>query len=194
MTASIFSDISWHPPEQVFANWQLPKQLQDWLLDASSLTLRLKAFTPDFNVQVLHHASAALTSDECLQVQASTDAKCQVREVLLQAQQTPWVFARSIIPQASSGLLNELQQVGNKPLGQILFTHPGVSLGGFELAVFSPNSQLGRFNTELTGTQQTLFGRRRIFWVEQIPVLIAEVFLSPAPCYNLDTQPHKELK
>lgn len=187
MTASIFSDITWHTPEQVFANWQLEETLQNWLLDASSLTLRLKTFTADFNVQVLHHASAPLTPDEHLQVQPGIDTQCQVREVFLRAHNTPWVFARSVIPQAPSGLLNELQQVGNNPLGQVLFTHPGVTLGEFELAVFSATSQLGRLNTQLTGFQQTLFGRRRVFWVEQIPVLIAEVFLSPAPCYNLHT-------
>lgn len=188
MTASIFSDIEWISPHQALETWQLDARLQSWLLDPSSLTARLHTCTSDFNVKVLRHAADAITGDEQAFMQLPEYAQCQVREVLLCDRQNPWVFARSVIPQASEGLLFELQNIGDRPLGEALFNHSGVTPGDFQLAIFSPPSQMAVFNTQLTGTTQTLYGRRRVFWVKQAPVLVAEVFLSSAPCYNLNTK------
>lgn len=188
MTASIFSDTTWIPPHQALNAWQPDTRLRSWLLDPGSLTSRLQTFTDNFNVRVLRHAPGALGADELSLMRLPANTDCQVREVLLCDRQSPWVFARSIIPQASDGLLLELQNIGTSPLGEALFTHPGVTPGDFQLAAFNSLSKIATLNTKLTHTTQTLYGRRRVFWVKQAPVLVAEVFLSNAPCYNLNTK------
>ena len=48
--------------------------------------------------------------------------RCRVREVYLCVDNIPVVFARSILPTSScTGINRDLLQVGNKPLGDVLF-------------------------------------------------------------------------
>lgn len=185
VTLSILNDSQWLSAGQALSHWQLPPTLQDWLFDPGSLTSRLQAAGTDFGLQVLQHSLSDVSSDELQFMQRDAHLPCQVREVLLCDQHIPWVFARSVIPQAADGLLHRLQHIGDRPLGQALFTHADVSPGPFEVAVFEPDAAMGQLNTELTGQTKTIYGRRRVFWVDQAPVLVAEVFLSRAPCYNL---------
>ncbi|MCC5878936.1 MAG: chorismate lyase [Idiomarina sp.] len=192
MTSSILTDTNWLCAEQALREWHLPPLLQDWLLDPGSLTTRLQAASSDFNVQVLRHDTGSVSHDELHMMQRVPQLPCQVREVLLREQTTPWVFARSVIPQSPHGLLHELQNIGSNPLGQALFTHADVSPGDFEFALFEPASAMGRLNTTLSGHSHAIYARRRIFWVEDAPVLVAEVFLSDAPCYNLISKNKKE--
>lgn len=183
MSVTIFSDTQWYESTAHPNFSSLSSNLKDWLLDTGSLTQRLQSRIA-FNVQVLRHASAPLTHDELAHVAPWTHQSTQCREVLLRDDTTPVVFARSVIPSAEKGLLHDLQHIGNSPLGELLFTHPKVRIGNFELALFTPDSQVGQLNQELTGAQVPVWGRRRSFYVDDIPVLVAEVFLSTAPCYN----------
>lgn len=183
VSITIFSDTQWYASAAHPNLPSLSPSLSDWLLDAGSLTQRLQQQS-DFNVQVLRHANADLAPDELTHIAPWGSRTTQCREVLLRDSRTPVVFARSVIPRADAGLLYELQHIGGRPLGDILFTHPSVRSGGFQIAQFAPYSQIGQLNQELTGIQATVWGRRRNFYVDDVPVLVAEVFLSTAPCYN----------
>lgn len=184
MSATIFSDTTWYEAAAHPGLRTLGPNLRDWLQDPGSLTQRLRQHLLSFNVQVLRHQPAELTLDELAKVAPWGEHTTQCREVLLCDGKVPAVFARSIIPQAERGLLHKLQHIGTQPLGEALFTHSDVDIGPFEVAYFAPNSQVGLLNQQLTGISESLWGRRRNFYVENTPVLVAEVFLSTAPCYN----------
>lgn len=180
---TIFSATRWYASAAHPNVTSLSSSLSDWLLDVGSLTQRLQRQS-DFNVQVLRHTSGVLTPDELANLSPWDTRSTQCREVLLRDGVTPLVFARSVIPCAESGLLHELQHIGGRPLGDMLFTHPNVRRGHFQLAQFAPDSPVGQLNQQLTGVQAEVWGRRRNFYVDDVPVLVAEVFLSTAPCYN----------
>lgn len=184
VTDTIFSDTPWHSPEAT----TLPPDIDQWLLDPGSLTTKLRQHTSAFNVRVLHHGPGLLSEDERELLDQYADG-AQVREVLLCAGTTPWVFARSLIPATgtASSTLTQLQSIGNKPLGEALFNTPAVRRGPFQVSCFSQSSRIATLDhTHAVNkvSAGTLWGRRRIFWVGSIPVLVAEVFLRQAPCYR----------
>lgn len=184
MSATIFSDTPWHDAAAHPDLDQLSPLLKRWLLDPGSLTERLQRHAHSFQVDVQHHGAGPLTADEHQAIAPWHEHNSQCREVLLCDAQTPLVFARSVIPTAPDGLLHALQHIGDSPLGEALFTHPEVTTGAFELAHFPVSSQIGVLNQRLTGISATIWGRRRNFYVAETPVLVAEVFLSTAPCYK----------
>ncbi|RUO33927.1 hypothetical protein CWE14_05600 [Aliidiomarina soli] len=181
LASTHLSDVTWVNIDDL----PLPDALADWLTDEDSLTLKLQRYTGQFNVRVLRHEKATAQTDEVAFMQtAQHNPDVQVREVLLCDEERPWVFARSIIPQHPSRILQQLQDIGEQPLGQILFTHPDVVAGPFQVARFGPSSQIGRFSTDLTGSERDLWARRRNFWLADQAILVAEVFLPNAPCYD----------
>ena len=184
MSATIFSDTTWHDAAVHPLKDTLSAPLQSWLQDPGSLTRRLQQQCTGFNVQVLRHQTAPLAADEQAHISPWPAHQAQCREVLLCDATVPVVYARSIIPQADTGLLHRLQHIGTQPLGEALFTEPGIAIGPFQWAYFAPHSSLGLLNQQLTGTHRALWGRRRRFFVDNNPVLVAEVFLSTAPCYE----------
>lgn len=184
VTDTLFANITWHSPDAI----EIPAYIRPWLLDPESLTAKLRQHTDQFNVQVLRHGHGALSKDENLLLGEHAQTT-QVREVLLCAGNAPWVFARSLIPEGSSRdtTLNELQNIGNKPLGEALFDTPAVTRGPFQIASFRPEGQIAGLDKSYPqnfAATKHLWGRRRAFFVGTVPVIVAEVFLHQAPCYK----------
>lgn len=175
-------------PISLQAQWRLPhsesipKLLLAWLTDAGSLTEKLKALPGDFQVQVLAETEAFADEHE---YQAMSLAKQPViiREVLLYCAAVPLVYARSIIPIPPENTPMELTQLGNKPLGELLFNRHDIELGPIEIAEFAHNASVSQLNQQLHGNNARIWGRRRCFHLPEQAILVAEVFLSKAPCY-----------
>ncbi|WP_280523531.1 chorismate--pyruvate lyase family protein [Lacimicrobium alkaliphilum] len=156
--------------------------LKNWLLDTGSLTERLQAHCRDFRVRVLGQQPAPLLDNE--QELMGHDTPYVVREVLLCAEQTPWVFARSLLPSAlceTGG--GELSALGDKPLGRLLFNDPRFIRQPFQLTCIQPRNKLQQ-QLRLAGSQ-TLWGRRSVFLFQQWRLMVAEVFLPQCPAYKL---------
>jgi chorismate--pyruvate lyase len=96
---------------------------QDWLNDSGSLTQKIeKAIGQKLVVKVLRDRRQSLHPDEYHYFQ-NRIKHCRVREVLLCANETPLVIARSIIPTlSSSGSNHSILRLGTKPLGAVLFS------------------------------------------------------------------------
>lgn len=156
--------------------------LKNWLLDTGSLTERLQSQCRQFSVAVIGQRPIPLDLEELNQLDGknSNSLKWHVREVMLLGDGRPWVFARSIIPQSLCE--GDLAQLGNKPLGKIIFNDSRFSRSGFQLCqVKNPNQWLTGIGVH---NRTSLWGRRSVFSFENLKMSVAEVFLPEAPAYR----------
>lgn len=173
------------------AHWQaasawahlLSPQQQQWLSDDSSLTAKLKAHCSQFSVHLLGQQQATLLADEARWL--GDDDAVTVREVILYCDSKPWVFARSVFPlQALQATQLNLAHLGNRPLGEHLFSQPDLQRSAIEISAFSPHSRVGQLHQQLGFTAHTLWGRRSRFSAAGQHILVAEVFIGAAPLYH----------
>ncbi len=170
-------------------DWQEPhlaesSTLNEWLLDPSSLTAKLKALAPDFRVEILFQQQQACQPHEVDFLGIHPNDATLVREVLLYCHNQPWVYARSILPLATLTEADQaLAKMGTNPLGEQLFSRSDIKPGRIQVASFSPSTKPGQLNTHYYSLQHLLWGRRRLFHLQHGAISVAEVFLSPTPCY-----------
>lgn len=156
---------SWHPHRRR-NHISLPRNLQYWLLDPGSLTQRLmQTSRGDFRVERLHEGWGRATLSEARVLGISPRQKVWVREVHLLGCGEPWVFARSLIPFSTlRGRQRRLRNLGNTPLGAVLFQDTSMRRGPIETA-------------RVQYRNQSTWGRRSVFYLENRPLLVNEVFL-----------------
>jgi chorismate--pyruvate lyase len=169
-----FAGLPWKPKQ--YLAQQIPEPWRDWVLDSGSLTQRLKqAFHNDFTVELIRQGMFMPTHPE-QKFLSHCSKMASIREVLLICEGKPRVFARSVIPHSSLiGSNRELLHLGNKSLGDFLFTHPGMRRGPLEVAVL-PARQFNH-HLEQTYTDEKAWGRRSLFYLHDKPISVCEVFL-----------------
>ena len=163
--------VNWHGPDDILID---DAQLKNWLLDTGSLTERVQASCQHFALQLLGQKTQVPHPSEQSLLFANGDTRYQAREILLCGDGTPWVFARSIIPQAFVDA--ELSELGNEPLGKRLFNDARFKRSEFQLCHLSASA----FGYD---TSHTLWGRRSLFTLDNYSMIVAEVFLPEAPAY-----------
>lgn len=161
----------------------LPKNalLNQWLLDADSLTAKLKRHSEHFSVEVLGQQPGIIRPDEAQWLHETSqpgEIQATIREVILCCDGKPWVFARSVFPQSAlDAEALKLGQLGASPLGAHLFAQPDLQRSAIEIAQFSAQSKVGLLHQQLGYTPQSLWGRRSCFTAASQRVLVAEVFI-----------------
>ncbi|WP_445946882.1 chorismate--pyruvate lyase family protein [Shewanella sp.] len=167
--------IQWFSPER--ADSIAEPQLKDWLLATGSLTLRLKSLCHHFEVKVLGEQLSAISPADNDLIEP-----VWVREVLLCLDDTPWVFARTLVPQALLDFKSQaFTQLGNKPLGELLYSSPEIIPGKIELARFDKDCKLAQLAASLAqNVSEPLWGRRRHFSLKQTNLTVSEIFLPAA--------------
>lgn len=174
----------WHLPKRLFFS-KVPPALLSWLLDPSSLTLRLqRACEGNFSVQVLYQHWSKPAADEASLLGIRRGERVLVRQVHLLCDGQPWVFARTVIPASTMrGRGRRLSQLGSRPLGEVLFSDPSISRGTMQIASIHPGQVLFRRATSLLEKRpETIWGRRSLFYVGHRPLLVNEVFLPNIIC------------
>ena len=168
-----------NPPEQVTS------KLLEWLFDPLSLTARLKKHCQTLSVEVLGQKIIACPPNDACDV-INVGEQVLVREVLLFCDGKPHVFARSLLPLTSlTGDQKELADLGDKPLGHIIFNNPSLERKLIQTATFEADSSVGVLSQKLTLPPLTkLWGRRSLFYLEAKPFVVTEVFLSPCEVYQ----------
>lgn len=177
----------WQPPQALVVP---DAHLKNWLMDTGSLTERLQSVCRQFNVAVLGHEVAPITEEEsqCLYKQTAVSGHTQVREVVLHGDQVPWVFARSLMPQAFiDECMRDLGTLGNQPLGKILFNDARFKRLGFELIHCGKENPL--FSALGIVPEHTLWGRRSLFEFQAHSIMVCEIFLPDSPAYR-DLEKH----
>ena len=106
-----------------------------------------------------------------------------VREVDLLCADTPWVFARTLIPASSlRGPARRLTMLGDKPLGAVLFADPTIKRGQTQVARLLPRHPLFSSATGRLESKPTeIWGRRTLFYLAGYPILVNEIFLPDLP-------------
>lgn len=151
----------------------------DWLLEQGSLSRlfskQCRQLTAHLVTQRILPAES-LTDFQCSMLFASgTPAEeCLLREVVLAADDVPWLLGSTLIPRSSlSDEQFDLTVQGEVPLGLTVFQADQVARDGLHL---------GQIDCELGN----LAARSSRLWMNQKPMLVAELFLPPSPIYRKD--------
>jgi chorismate--pyruvate lyase len=149
--------------------------MHDWLFDPASLTEKLEAKCQCFSVHVLGQAVIKINQEEQRALNQN-DAMACVREVVLMGDGVPWVFARSLIPEAFFRMGDTgLDNIGDKPLGKLIFNDARFSRGDFDIA---------QVTHPLLKNHQQVWARRSGFEYQGLKLLVGEVFLPESPAYG----------
>jgi len=166
----------WQPPQKRL----MPKELAPWLTDTGSLTRRLQQHNEsDFSVQLLGNCWMRPLPDECQLLAIPTTQMAYQREVRLMGGEQANVYARTVIPlDTFQAMKHRFNTLGNKPLGEILFTDPTVKRGPIEIACIKPGQWLYEMALlEENIRPEYLWGRRSYFYLGGKILLVNEIFL-----------------
>ena len=182
-----FVTLALQPPEwQSLDQAALPERVRDWLGFAGSLTERLghvtgQAVTVDILTEVLGEPwideGPALALDRL---------RGWLREIYLCAGGEAKIFGRTFIPMHTLEALNpRLDQLGETPLGHVLFQLPGLKRRDLQVARLDARHRLyQRAVKGLEAMPCRLWARRSIFEIRNLPLLVTEVFLPGSPIYE----------
>ena len=175
--SSILEIIDWQPAHGGILV-QMPENLGPWLIDNGSLTRKLVALSKDqFEVQVLRQELATPGAAEANALKMTQQTPVMIREVVLKGRGRPWVFARSILPMTTmTGRLAGLRTLSNQPLGELLFQDPSMTREPLEAACLP--ARILSVPAALAAGDEPLWARRSVFFLDQKPLLVSEVFLS----------------
>ncbi|MEN8167512.1 MAG: chorismate lyase [Pseudomonadota bacterium] len=187
--SALISDKSILEPN--WAEWRLqrfsnmPASVQSWLRDEGSLTRRVVEACGEgrFRVRLLHQGWGTPLYSEGRVLRLRRGEATLIREVELLCDECPWVFARTLIPATSlKGSARRLTQLGEKPLGAVLFSDPKINRGITQMARLQPRHPLFAAATaHLERQPKELWGRRTLFHIAKRPLLVNEIFLPDIP-------------
>ncbi|MES2261450.1 MAG: chorismate lyase [Pseudomonadota bacterium] len=167
----------WHPHVNAV---NAPQRLRHWLTGEDSLTAKLKAHSGAFRVQCLHQRTALCLRDEALAVGLPRTGRIWEREVLLRCDNTPVVFAHTVVPMSATAAdWPAFSALGNRSLGSTLFGDPQVRRGELEFARLGASHPLARRARAALGIdgEAPLYARRCLYRRHQGSLLVTEVFL-----------------
>lgn len=159
-----------------------PFALRHWLTDDASLTAKLKAHSRIFRVQCLHQTSALCLTDEAAALSLPGPGRVREREVLLRCDNSPVVFAHTVVPMAATASDWPLfGALGERSLGTTLFGDRQVQRSALEFAKLRFGHPLMQRAFAAIGAichaDQILYARRCLYRRHQGLLLVTEVFL-----------------
>ncbi|BBN80782.1 putative chorismate pyruvate-lyase [Pseudoalteromonas sp. A25] len=164
-------DFEWHSAPEYS---HLPSEDAAIILDSGSLTSRLKQHSKHFRVDVLQEQWIA-ASDEHKKLLGPNCTQLQCREVLLVCDDVARVYAQSWISTQASDL--GVRQLGNKPLGEVLFQDKSWQRSALEVAQVNEPVGFVPLLKDLLLPEQGMFARRRVFTYQDANIMVCEVFL-----------------
>jgi len=171
--ASVLKKVQWQEADSFKCHnkWQ-----QYWLLGLDSLSRRLEQHCQVLSVSVLdntHINPSSLTEEE---TNLLSKEVCLRRKVILKGDQTSWVYGRTLIPLSSlQDQPHDLTRQGHVPLGITVFSAKSVHRDKLQVA-------------KVMTDKGELFARRSRLWMNEKPMLVAELFLPNAPIYSKEME------
>jgi len=155
--------------------------MRDWLTDRMSLTKKLTARSGSFRVRKLRQGRGMCLDDEYALVGLARRAPVQEREVLLQCDGVPVVYAHTIVPlSATTSDWPFFGSLGERSLGTTLFGDPRVVRGRLQYARLFAEHPLARRAAAALGVAALpwpLYARRCLYRRRRGLLLVTEVFL-----------------
>ena len=180
------------------ANWSShvnavnpPSQLRAWLTEPGSLTARLIAHSAQFRVRRIRQARGLLLADELPPFFLRRRVMAQQRQVVLECDAQPVVFAHTSVPlNATASDWPMFGHLGERSLGSTLFGDPLVQRGPLEFARLLPSHRLVQMMQVALGQppDMVLYARRCLYRRHRGLLLVSEIFL-PA-IVNLALRPN----
>jgi chorismate lyase len=158
----------------------IPAKYLPWLLDPASLTERIIHHCPRaFRVRLLGQARVRPLRNEAMALGMRAGSRAVVRQVQLLCGETPWVYARTIIPPRTlARKFHRFARLGTRSLGALLFADPSMERGEVEVARLTSSERLYHLVTrELREKPGVIWGRRSLFRLGGKPLLVCEFFL-----------------
>lgn len=122
-------------PEARLAELGLGDALADWVLERGSMTVRLQGRYPSVEVVVERQDLVPAPADEAASLGVPRGAPVWLRQVRLHCRGELLLQARTVVPGWAEGnAWHELQHLGTRPLGDLLFRMPDIERSPFELA------------------------------------------------------------
>ncbi len=150
-----------------------------WLMDPGSLTLRLQASCRIFSVTQVMQRWGRPQVDESTILGMRSHHRAWLREVCLNCDGQPVVFAHSVLPRNSlKGKWHSLGRLGARPLGAALFADAGVVRTPLAYRKLLPRHALyQRAVIALQDKPPCLWARRSVFTLQRASIMVTEVFL-----------------
>lgn len=178
LTVPLVQLVPWRVP----AECEPPEALRPWLLEADSMTRRLRRYNRHLSVQLLGNRGVSLDADE--QTLVGIDHPMGLcREVILHGDAGPAILGWTLFAEAAlQG--GGLQDLGEQPLGERIFGAEPARRDQLQLACFE-------IANNPWCPAATVWGRRSRLYLGQWPLLVHELFL---PSLSSDGLPsNKEL-
>jgi len=148
-------------------------------MDTGSLTKRLQSKSTEFAVRPTRIRGAKPRSDEAQLLRLANHQQALLREVQLRCEDTPAVFAHSVLPFRSlRGSWQGLGRLGNRSLGTTLFADARVMRTPLEFKKLAKHHALYRMAAlDMESVPSALWARRSVFRLKHAVILVTEVFL-----------------
>lgn len=163
---------------------QCTERLHSWLYDQSSLTEKLEQGCRKFHVEVKQQVT--IDSQKVpLSGFFPQESQLLVREVLLYCDDIAVVCAQTEIPFSTlTDQQTVLANLGEKSLGRVLFQDNSMRRGDIEVCHFGYESELHHFSNSINQPcKHDLWARRSLFYINNKPLLVSELFLPASGIY-----------
>jgi chorismate--pyruvate lyase len=173
-----------------------PARMRHWLMDKTSLTAKLVAYSQRFGVQPLRQGVALCLEDETAPVKLPRRVQIRERDVLLQCDGRAVVYAHTVIPlKATMDDWPFFRSLGTRSLGSALFSDPLIRRGHMQFSRLPAGHPLIKRAASVLGSHVVkgpLFARRCLYRRKRGHLLVTELFL-PA-VYALSAPAHAASK
>ena len=157
----------------------MSKAVRSCLFQQGSLTkyLRLRCRN-GFQVELKSQSWQLPFKDENLSLKLRDREYVFIRESWLMSNNDKLVYARTIIPgKTLQGKARILANLGTRPLGEVLFADKKIYRSNIRYAKIPTGCDLYLRVMDNINKKEELWGRRSLFFIQNRPLLISEVFM-----------------
>jgi chorismate lyase len=162
--------------------WKTPP-LSSYLANPRSCTEQLKKLSHDrVSIDLVFEGWGEQLPGEANYLSIPTQESCWLRHTFWYNQGAPWLLARAVLPYGTLAQDKTiLTQLGNQPIGEIIYRQPGAQREHIEVAPLAqtPYDLLFKMMADIPSTafSEQQWVRRSLLYFHQKPILIVEVFL-----------------
>ncbi len=165
--------VKWQSPDDIELSNDLAKA---WLTEQGSLSRRLEQHCRALSVSRMQQQMIAYGDLSESERNKLPQESCLQREVILCGDDQEWVLGRTLIPEsARKNRQHDFSNQGDIPLGNTIFSTDNVRRDALEFGY-----------VDVAGSH--LLARRSRLWMDEKPMLVAELFLPDAPIYQKEIE------